>query len=94
MNYIEIPDGWSVDQEKLKALLLVPSKTYSIGNKFKRGDKIYLLCAAAPGQVSFVNIETGKRLSGPIAVRNSFNIQWKELEILLESYIDDFELIE
>jgi len=94
MKYIGIPDGWEVDQEKLKELILVPSKTYSIGNRFRHNDKTYLLCAVMPGSIGFINIENGKRFNGPVKVSDVASVKISELEELLESEFNTFELIE
>jgi len=70
-----------------------PSKTYRLGQRFELGQfqDVYLLCSTDLNTVSLNNLETGRRWSTAINVKNNLSITEKEMFDLTSNY--EFKLV-
>lgn len=107
-KFIEIPEGWEVDQDKLKICILklivnpiveptTISKTFSVGSKFREQDKgtIYTLICTE-NCYCLVDTETGGNWSDSIRRESKGRrITEKQLDLLNggDCWKDDFSLI-
>lgn len=61
-------------------------KTIGVGQYYKVGGGLYLLCQIDAHQVVFVDIVTGNRLTGPREVKNEYRITDDELSKIACGY--------